>query len=271
MSSRAPWETTEALWADINRTQGYNLDLPTTFLGSNHIYVISVSPSGGAELVTFFADLAPSDDYPALPSPVPGSPCNQQTPFRLVRTGGVNGVVVPADSNTNQTVYLIRHAEAHPTAAFENGNYVGKGQWRALALADALSGKISPDLVYSIDPCAVVLGGRLQFFICQTLINHTALRRCQQFALSPGRRLFYRDGGRSRRSQVHQRLLFHRRKFLGPNHPGGLGTRTFPAAHNRTPGELRRRRSGPDIILAADRLRYNLDRNPRRQGQRNRG
>lgn len=159
----APWETTEALLADINRTRGYNLDLPTTYPGSNQVYVISVSPSGEADLLTFTADLAPTDAYPVLPAPVPDSPCNQQTPFRLVRTGGRNGVVVPADSNTNQTVYLIRHAEAHPVSTFENGNFVAKGQWRALALPDALRGKIDPDLVYSIDPAQSFADGSYSF------------------------------------------------------------------------------------------------------------
>jgi hypothetical protein len=57
---------------------------------------------------------------------------------------------------------LIRHAEAHP-GAFEDGNYVGAGQWRALYLPYALQGKISPDLVYSIDPSqGMVVASNLQ-------------------------------------------------------------------------------------------------------------
>ena len=50
---------------------------------------------------------------------------------------------------------MIRHAEAHPTSTFDDGNYVAAGQWRALGLADALRGKISPDMVMSIDPAQV--------------------------------------------------------------------------------------------------------------------
>ena len=148
----APWETTDDLLANINRTREYNLNLPTTYMGSNHVYVISISPSGDAKLRTFDSKLTPPATYPVLPSPVAGSSCDQQPSFSCTRTGGVNGVVIPANSNTNQTVYLIRHAEAHPTDTFENGNYVGAGQWRALALPDALRGKIDPDQVYSIDP-----------------------------------------------------------------------------------------------------------------------
>lgn len=58
--------------------------------------------------------------------------------------------------NKNETVYLIRHVEAHPYQAnsnssrVENGNYVCKGQQRALGVTDRLfqiMGK-SPDLVF---------------------------------------------------------------------------------------------------------------------------
>jgi len=75
-----------------------------------------------------------------------------------VVTGGQGGAVVPAGSNTNETVYLVRHAEAHPTSWWEDGNYVGAGQWRALDLPNALRGKISPNVVYSIDPAQVIPG-----------------------------------------------------------------------------------------------------------------
>ncbi|MBI9074318.1 MAG: hypothetical protein JEZ02_02820 [Desulfatibacillum sp.] len=148
----APWETTSALLANINRIHGYNLDLPKTYKGPNHVYMISILPSGDAILLTFDSKLTPPATYPVLPSPVNACPCDQQDPFNITRIGGVNGVVIPANSNVNQTVYLIRHAEAHPVDTFENGNYVGAGQWRALALPDALDGKIDPDQVYSIDP-----------------------------------------------------------------------------------------------------------------------
>lgn len=76
------------------------------------------------------------------PSPSPGP-------------GGNSGNVLPAGINTNETVYLIRHVEAHPTGAWDDGNYVGAGQWRALALPSALEGKVSPTLIYSIDPAQV--------------------------------------------------------------------------------------------------------------------
>lgn len=77
-------------------------------------------------------------------------------------TGGVGGAVIPTGSNTNETLYMIRHANAHPTAAYANGNFVGAGQWRALdlpnTLANALAGKVQPSQVYSLDPAQIGQG-----------------------------------------------------------------------------------------------------------------
>ncbi len=78
--------------------------------------------------------------------------------FHIQITGGVDGAVVPAGVNKNETVYLVRHAEAHPTSWWEDGNFVGAGQWRALDLPWALQGKIHPTQVYSIDPAQVLPG-----------------------------------------------------------------------------------------------------------------
>ena len=163
----APWETTSALLANIKTTKGYNLNLPTTYMGPNLVYVISIAPSGDASLVTFDSKLSPPATYPVLPRPVASASDRQQTYFSYTRTGGVNGVVIPPGTNTNQTVYMIRHAEAHPVSSFENANFVGAGQWRALALPNALScalrGQSSPTQVYSIDPAQSFTLGNFDF------------------------------------------------------------------------------------------------------------
>ncbi len=67
--------------------------------------------------------------------------------------------MIPPTINKNETLYMIRHAEAHPIASFEDGNYVCAGQWRALDLPNALRGQITPQQVYSIDPAQVAPGG----------------------------------------------------------------------------------------------------------------
>ena len=153
----APWETTSALLAGIKAAKGYNLNLPTTYLGSNFVYAISITPSGDASLTTFDSKLNPPATYPVLPPPpIVSASCTQQDYFSYTLTAGVNGVVVPPGTNINETVYLIRHAEAHPTSSFEDGNFVAAGQWRALSLPNflpnALRGQTSPNVVYAIDP-----------------------------------------------------------------------------------------------------------------------
>ena len=153
----APWETTSALLSNIKTTWGYNLNLPATYMGTNYVYVISITPSGDASLATFDSKLNPPATYPVLPPPpIVSASCTQQDYFSYTLTDGVNGVKIPQGTNTNQTVYLIRHAEAHPASSFEDGNFVGAGQWRALSLPnflpDALRGQPRPTVVYSIDP-----------------------------------------------------------------------------------------------------------------------
>ena len=152
----APWEAIGVLLADIDFTQGYGLNVPDTYRGSNYIYAISITQPGAAFLVTYDSDLDPPAAYPQLPAPVPPSACPAQHLFTITRTGGSDGNIVPADINTNETVYIVRHADAHPTSEWDDGNYVGAGQWRALALPSALQGIISPTAVYSIDPAQAI-------------------------------------------------------------------------------------------------------------------
>jgi hypothetical protein len=152
----APWETSSVLMDKINSYYGYALDIPANYRGPNLVYAITISPDGNASLITYDSNLNPPSTYPELPSPVVKAEClNSQQPYsKILLEDGFDGIVVPENINTNETVYIVRHAEAHPDPkpGFENGNFVGAGQWRALDLPNALSGKISPDVVYSCDP-----------------------------------------------------------------------------------------------------------------------
>ncbi|MBS1186476.1 MAG: hypothetical protein H6R04_494 [Burkholderiaceae bacterium] len=154
----APWEVISRLLADINKLKGYNLPIPSRFTSTNQIYAITITPSGDASLLTYDSNISPPATYPALSPKLPALASCAATPFSITATGGVDGVVVPANANTNQTLYIVRHAEAHPTAYYGNGNYVAAGQWRALGLAQALHGKISPTQVYSFDPAQIAQG-----------------------------------------------------------------------------------------------------------------
>jgi hypothetical protein len=149
----APWETTRALLANINQLQGYNLAVPASYRGPNYIYAISIAPSGSATMVAYNSNLDPPFTYPDLPAgKIVSTACTAQPPFSITVTGGQGGAVVPAGINTNETVYFIRHAEAHPRSYWSDNNYVGAGQWRALDLPNALRGKVSPQRVVSADP-----------------------------------------------------------------------------------------------------------------------
>jgi hypothetical protein len=169
----APWETVSAMLANINKIYGSSLPIPTGYAGPNLVYAVSIAPTGSASLTTYNANLSPAITAPVLPTPLPQAACyGQPTSFNFTITAGqpyvqtLNGVtttgnttaVLPPGISVNQTVYMIRHAEAHPGpgGSFEDGNFVAAGQWRALGLADALRGKISPDMVYSIDPAQVI-------------------------------------------------------------------------------------------------------------------
>jgi hypothetical protein len=166
----APWETASAMLTNINKLYGSSLTMPSGYAGPNQVYAVSVTPSGSASLVAYNSDLTPATTAPVLPAALPKTACNvQQLPFSFSITAGqpfsqtLNGVTttgtvnasLPTGISTNQTIYMIRHAEAHPSAAFDDGNFIATGQWRALGLADALRGKISPDMVVSIDPAQV--------------------------------------------------------------------------------------------------------------------
>jgi hypothetical protein len=156
----APWETTSELLADLAAHTDGGFTAPTTYAGANVVYAVSISPAGAVSLTTYDAPLAPGPGYPALPAAVGTASCPTPTSrptalFSFSVDAGDPFVRVPADINTNQTTYLMRHAEAHPILGWDDGNFVAAGQWRALAMPGALAGKINPTKVYSIDPAQV--------------------------------------------------------------------------------------------------------------------
>ena len=150
----APWTTTKNLMAAANSAHSYGLALPSSYQGPNFVYAISITSSGTASLTTYNGNLHPLPSYPVLPPPALTS-ATCQTPEFNIYAASSN----PPVTNTNETLYLIRHAEAHPTPSWDDGNYVAAGQWRALDLPNALKGKISPDQVYSIDPAQALPSG----------------------------------------------------------------------------------------------------------------
>lgn len=91
-------------------------------------------------------------DYPRIPLP-PRAACSQK-PVSL-QAKAPSGLRAYA----SQTVYLVRHVEAHPGGSFENGNYVCQGQWRALGATDILLEKMRkrrPDFIFTSDPVNII-------------------------------------------------------------------------------------------------------------------
>lgn len=155
----APWTTISGTLAKLNALHNYNLAVPTSYAGPNHIYAISITPGGSAALVTYDSGISPTAAYPTLnASAFQSTACTTPSPATLTVTGGVGGAVVPNGINKNETVYFVRHAEAHPSGYWSDNNYVGAGQWRALNLPNALNGKVAPDQVWSIDPAQSSVG-----------------------------------------------------------------------------------------------------------------
>jgi hypothetical protein len=154
----APWETVGALLANINQANAFNIPVPSAYAGPNVVYAISLAPSGTATLTTYNANLIASATYPVLPSTISVAHSCTATPFSISVRGGVGGTQIPAAGNTNEVIYMIRHAEAHPTANWDDGNYDCAGQWRALSLPDALRDKVQPQVLYSIDPAQTISG-----------------------------------------------------------------------------------------------------------------
>jgi hypothetical protein len=145
----APWETVRALMANINSLEGYRLPIPSDYAGPNYVFAISITPAGKATLVTYNSHLNPPSTYPEL-SVKTDNPCKPPIPFHIsVKSAGAN---IPTGINTNETVYIVRHADAHSIPTWDDGNLVGAGQWRALSLPSALKDKIHPDAVYAVDP-----------------------------------------------------------------------------------------------------------------------
>ncbi len=180
----APWETAHSLLDNFNTFKKYHLNLPSSYHDPNHIYAISITPAGSASLTTYDSKLTPPTTYPALdPAPVALSAC-QYASFTLSATAA------SITLNKNETLYFIRHANAHPSADFSNGNYVAQGQWRALylntAIPRALQGLPQPTHIYSLDPAQVTPNAGLTASGPTSFSHNTLALTVEPFAIGSG-------------------------------------------------------------------------------------
>src|SRR6478609_5565554 len=96
----------------------------------NHYVVFSGKP-GAFTVNTYNDHIEPSSHYPDIPLPHHGICPQAPLTFKVKKPAGLKAY-------PSQSVYFVRHVEAHPTGIFENGNYVCQGQWRALGANGAL-------------------------------------------------------------------------------------------------------------------------------------
>jgi len=124
----------------INSAEKYHLRIPRLEHNQrNTAYVISIDRANHATMRLYTFPVAPPPSYPKLLLRQSGA-CPQQ---RVSISTKVMGLRPPAGINTSERVYLVRHAEAHPNNQFENGNYVCRGQSRALGAPTILYRKIT--------------------------------------------------------------------------------------------------------------------------------
>ena len=227
--------------ANINQSQGYKLTLPASYVSPNFIYAISVTPSGSASLNTYDSHITPPATYPVLSPPLPSAAC--ATPFTITVTGGQGGAVIPAGINTNETLYFIRHADAHPQPDWDDNNYVGAGQWRALDLPNALANKVTPTQVYSIDPAQFGIGspsasGDYNWSSVAPALTAVpyAIANNLPYNLVTGFELSDPQAN----AATDQRLLLQRRQILQSERAGGMGLPVHTAGCQRAAGKLSR-------------------------------
>lgn len=122
---------------------------------TTHQYVVATVANGSTEAVLYEEQLAPKKVYPKLDL----ADARRKTCGTATKNIFVSPPSKPAFTlNTNLTVSFIRHVEAHPTAAFENGNYVCAGQWRALGANSLIKNKIQfmPDNILTTNPNGII-------------------------------------------------------------------------------------------------------------------
>lgn len=103
--------------------------------GDYNQYVVLTLVDGRMSTVVYDDNINPGEAYPEL---ILKPTRNYSCPQRPVTFTLKKPKTSAFQFNTKQTVYFVRHVEAHPNSAFENGNFVCQGVWRAIGANDIL-------------------------------------------------------------------------------------------------------------------------------------
>ena len=135
--------------------------------------------------------------------------------FSIAVTGGQDGAVAPAGINTNEIVYAVRHAEAHPRSWWEEEIMLPPGSGARWTSPMRCTDKINPDQVYSIDPAQVIpskdtaAGNTAWSYVRPSLTAEPYTRTSSplRLALQPGRQLRHDRSKSAAAGHCRQRLL----------------------------------------------------------------
>lgn len=120
--------------------------------GNYNQYLVLSYENGVASAVAYEDGLKPKTSY-SSPQFTSGQCQNPPVSF------SVPAPKLPSFKlNKKQTVYFVRHVEAHPTSNFENGNFVCQGAWRANGANQILAAKIGnyPYRILTTDPTNII-------------------------------------------------------------------------------------------------------------------
>ena len=144
---------------------------------------IVVSGQAGRLVANVFDDqLSAESIYPLVPLP------KSQACSVSKKTIKVN-VPPGLKPYQSQTVFFVRHVEAHPSGNFENGNYVCQGQWRALGATNILAKLMDdkkPDSIVSSPPNGLIdCGGTCSYIRPLLTVTPFAIQHGMPVTLAP--------------------------------------------------------------------------------------
>ncbi|MBI5938030.1 MAG: hypothetical protein HY850_09305 [Betaproteobacteria bacterium] len=123
--------------------------------GNYKQYVVLALANGRMSAVVYDDGLKPDDRYPDLNvKHTPKYACPEQPVKFTVKKPKASQF----QFNTKQTVYFVRHVEAHPNSTFENGNFVCQGAWRAIGANDILRKMMGgkPKNIFTTNPANII-------------------------------------------------------------------------------------------------------------------
>lgn len=148
--------------------------------GTGEYAVVSGATADRLSVQVFKDGIVPSARFPELPLPRPIACPAAQT----ITTKAPPGL----QAYRSRTVLFVRHVEAHPSANFENGNYVCQGQWRALG-ATRILGRLlgrQPDAIVSTNTAGLIsCNGTCSYIRPLLTVTPYAIERSMKVTLAP--------------------------------------------------------------------------------------